>query len=430
MILDDDCLKGPTSRSKLNRSQPMKNGTWASRWLAYPSDVPVEQLLQVLLLSTLHGWVLGLLGVLRDLLEAGLARRHLLGEGVFLPRNVARVQHLLHETLLHQLGRAPQASCDAVHAPDVCEEHVLDVGALAAELAIKVVASGGNASLLDDDEHAQESLPGVRRKLIGVPAKVRLPCIAVDRPEHPAGRSHAEVVLVVVARQGGVVGLNVELELLLEPIAVQEPNDGLSIVVILVRHRLAWLGLDTELCVETDFLLVVHSHPEECCHVVHLISNLGVERRHEALTSTPENVVGGTQFLANIQHFLRLSAAIREGIKVRSCGSTILVPVVREKVLRAPQEFDAGLLLFPQQFVRHDIQVLLKFLQRVPLRRHVQVVEAVVVHAQLLEKLEGDVNALQVGLQRATPIPRPQVSFRVAEGICAHLPIEGMPPSN
>mmetsp|Transcript_3387 Transcript_3387/g.12681 ORF Transcript_3387/g.12681 Transcript_3387/m.12681 type:complete len:212 (+) Transcript_3387:668-1303(+) len=211
---------------------------------------------------------------------------------------------------------------------------------------------------------------------------------------------------------------------------MQEPNDGLSIVVVLVRHRLAWLGLDAELCVEADLLLVVHSHPEECCHVVHIISNLGVERRHEALTSTPEDVVGGTQLLANIQHFLRLSAAIREGIKFRSCGSAILVPVVREKVLRAPKEFDASLLLFPQQFVGHDIQVLLKFLQRVPLRRHVQIVEAVVVHAQLLEELEGDVNALQVGLQRATPIPGPQVSFRVAEGICAHLPIEGMPPSN
>jgi len=109
------------------------------------SDVTIEQLLQVLLLATLHHRLLGLLRILLDLLEAGLAAGNLLGERVLFPGAVPRVDGLLHDALLQQLGNAPQAASEAVHAADVCDEHVLDVGALAAELAVEVVASRGDA---------------------------------------------------------------------------------------------------------------------------------------------------------------------------------------------------------------------------------------------------------------------------------------------
>lgn len=69
-------------------------------------------------------------------------------------------------------------------------------------------------------------------------------------------RREDDVVLVRVAGQRGVVGLDVELEVLREAVLVQEGHDRLGVVVVLVAGGLLGLGLDQELALEADLLLV------------------------------------------------------------------------------------------------------------------------------------------------------------------------------
>lgn len=59
-------------------------------------------------------------------------------------------------------------------------------------------------------------------------------------------------MLVVVPREGGVVGFDIDLEIVLEAVGAEETDDGLSVVVVLVFGGLTGLGLDEELSSASD----------------------------------------------------------------------------------------------------------------------------------------------------------------------------------
>ena len=109
-----------------------------------------------------------------------------------------------------------------------------------------------------------------------------------------------------MAGERGVVGLDVHLEVLLQAVLVQEADDRLSVVVILVGRRLSSLGLDGELGLKANLLLVVHCHLQEACHVIQLCLHLRVQGRGEALAATPEDVGLTPELLAHLQHLPRL----------------------------------------------------------------------------------------------------------------------------
>ena len=58
------------------------------------------------------------------------------------------------------------------------------------------------------------------------------------------GHVHNDVMLVVVACQGGVVGFNVQLVVFIEVVRLEETDARLSVVVILVLHWFTRLGLN------------------------------------------------------------------------------------------------------------------------------------------------------------------------------------------
>ena len=69
-------------------------------------------------------------------------------------------------------------------------------------------------------------------------------------------RGHEDVVLVAVAGQHGVVGLDVQLEVFVQLVGLEEGDDGHGIVVVLMAGRLLGLRLDQQLASEADLLLV------------------------------------------------------------------------------------------------------------------------------------------------------------------------------
>ena len=67
---------------------------------------------------------------------------------------------------------------------------------------------------------------------------------------------HDDIVFVAVPCQHGVVGLNVELEVLIQLVRLEEGDDGHGVVVVLVTGGLLRLRLDQKLTLEADLLLV------------------------------------------------------------------------------------------------------------------------------------------------------------------------------
>ena len=69
-----------------------------------------------------------------------------------------------------------------------------------------------------------------------------------------------------VASQRGVVGLDVELEMLHQVVLPQEVEAGSRVAVVLVLRRLFRLGLDQERPLEADLLRVIDRH-DRAAHI-------------------------------------------------------------------------------------------------------------------------------------------------------------------
>ena len=201
------------------------------------------------------------------------------------------------------------------------------------------------------------------------------------------------VVLVRVAGHGGVVGLDVELDVLVEPVRLEEGDDGLRVVVVLVLGGLLGLGFDEELEGGSDVALVLDGHVEEGGQVVQLSLHVGVEVRDEALAAAPEHVVHPTQLVRHLHGLLYLRSSVRKHVRVGVGGRAVHVAGVGEEVGGAPQQLHSTRLLQLLRQVRQLVEDGVGLCHILALRCDVSVVEGVEAHAQLGEELEGGAQA-------------------------------------
>ncbi len=76
-------------------------------------------------------------------------------------------------------------------------------------------------------------------------------------PEQPKRRGKRDLVLERVPGEDRVALLEVQLHLVLQAVAVQEPGDRGDVIVVLVFGRLLRLGLDQDRALEADLVLVI-----------------------------------------------------------------------------------------------------------------------------------------------------------------------------
>lgn len=126
---------------------------------------------------------------------------------------------------------------------------------------------------------------------------------------------------------------------------LQEADDGLRVVVVLVLRGLTGLGLDEQLEVGADGLLVVHGHVQEAGQVVQLAPDVSVQDGLVALAAAPEHVVHTAQAVGHLHGLLHLGAGPREDVRVGGGRGALGVSPVREQVGGTPQQLDARLLL-------------------------------------------------------------------------------------
>ena len=88
----------------------------------------------------------------------------------------------------------------------------------------------------------------VGRELVGVPAEQQVAAVGVDRAEDPVRDGVGQLVVQRVAGERGVVGLDVQLELVLEAVSGEEAVERRRVEVVLVLGRLLRLRLDVGTC--------------------------------------------------------------------------------------------------------------------------------------------------------------------------------------
>ena len=165
---------------------------------------------------------------------------------------------------------ASRRARDGVDAADVRQVEVRRVDRLAAQLGVEVEAAGGEALVLDQLHQGGHQLLRVVGELVGVPAVARIAAIDVDGAEDAVGARRGDLVLEVQSRERRVIDLDVDLDLLRQPIALQEGEHGGDVVIVLVLGGLERLGLDEDRALEADAVLVLHDHGEEPAVLIEL----------------------------------------------------------------------------------------------------------------------------------------------------------------
>mmetsp|Transcript_2506 Transcript_2506/g.7224 ORF Transcript_2506/g.7224 Transcript_2506/m.7224 type:complete len:416 (+) Transcript_2506:80-1327(+) len=367
----------------------------------------------------------------RQLLEGGPAAHNFPAERGALVAGVALVDQRAHRAFgLHARGVA-QPSRIRIHAVDVADEEVLHIGRLAAHLCVEVEPAGREPALLEYDVHDVRGEADVVREHVRVPAEHGLVPVGVDGAQLAKGGRHGRLVLARVPRERAVVRLEVERKLVLQPVLPQEAEDRGRVVVVLMRHWLARLGLEQQRAAEADLVLVLGHHREEAGEVVELEPHVRVEDRLVALAAAPEHVVLPAQPVRHLEALLDRGRSTREHRRVRIRGGAIHVPARREEVCGPPKQLEAARRLDLAQPFRDDVKVCVGLGLRCALGPDVKVVKAVVRCADLFAKLRVDVHPPQrhVHLAERSVLPRSVDGAVESENVAA-VPAPCVPVRN
>ena len=152
--------------------------------------------------------------------------------------------------------------------------------------------------------------------------------------------------------------LDVDLHLVLEPVALQEAVHRRHVVVVLVLGRLLRLRLDQDRALEADLVLVLDDQVEEPAELVELALQVGVEQRLVALAAAPEHVVRAAQPMRHVEHVFTCRGRVGEHFRIGIGRRARHVAAVGEQVRRAPEQLDAGLAIFRSKLSTICVEVL------------------------------------------------------------------------
>ena len=127
----------------------------------------------------------------------------------------------------------------------------------AAGLGVKVKTSGESVTF-EHLIHAKGRVIDVKGELVGIPAQEHVPLIGVDAAQHAVHGGDAKIVLEGMSGKRRVIGFDVQLEILVQPVLPQKSDGRCGIKVVLVLHGLLRFGFDIEVAGKTDTPAVVH----------------------------------------------------------------------------------------------------------------------------------------------------------------------------
>ena len=133
-----------------------------------------------------------------------------------------------------------------------------------------------------------------------IPTQQRISRVGIDRTEHIIRARHLDVVLGRMTRQRGVIGFNVQFEVIRESVLVQKAQRRLGVVVVLVLGGFARFGFEEELKGVALLLLVLDGHAIERRHVVAFLFEIGVQQGLVTFATAPKDVIQASELVGNV----------------------------------------------------------------------------------------------------------------------------------
>ena len=291
------------------------------------------------------------------------------------------------------------------------DEQVVARDRLTAQLAVEHHPAGGEAAAAHDLEHAERHVLDRGGEQIEVPPEPIVAGVGVDRPEDAGVDRRRDLVVEVVTRECRVVGLDVDLDLVLEAVLLEKGVHRRDVVVVLVLGGLHALRLDEQCPLEPDRVLVLDDHVHEATELIEFARHVGVEERLVALATAPQHVVGAAEVVRSLHAVGHLGGGVHEQIGVGVGGGTRHEAAVREGVGGAPHQLDVGVGHLLAGVVDHLVEVPARLGEGVAGGCDVDVVERVEPDAELGDELErgvhlhpGGVHRIEIG--RVVGVPR------------------------
>ncbi len=236
-------------------------------------------------------------------------------------------------------------------------------------------------------------------------------------------------MLESVAGKGGVIHLDVDLEVLVKSVGAEETDNGLGVHIVLMLGRLHRLRLDEERAFETAGASIVTGSLEHLCEMVFLSLHLSVEKTHVALAASPEDVIRSSKLDSRINGVLDLHSSTGDNIEVRIGGGTVHIPSVTKHIGGSPKKLDVGTLHLLKSIVGDGLHAGFIFINSRSLVNKIHIVEAEVLDAQLVHDLEASVHLVLCPLDRIRSLVPLVVSGLATELVTARL-TECVPPSH
>ena len=153
-----------------------------------------------------------------------------------------------------------------------------------------------------------------------------------------------------------VIGLDIQLEILVESVLSQKAYCRCGIEIILMRHGLLRLGLDIEISLKSDASAIFHSHAHKRSYVFLLKLNIGVQQSFVALSSTPEYIASAAELNGNIERFFYLRSGKTINIDIVGAAGAVHKPRIAEHICRSPKAPDIRAVHFFKNIVRNFIK--------------------------------------------------------------------------
>src|SRR4029077_5572699 len=228
----------------------------------------------------------------------------------------------------------------------------------------------------------------------GVPSDQFVTRIGVNRAERPSGGGDLAFVMHRVTSQGGVIGLEVQLEVLEQPVFAEEVQACRRIKIVLVFGRFFWFWLDVEGACETDLLLVVDRHVQEPREVIDLSLEVRVPETCISLAATPEGITRPPELVRYLKRLLYLRGGVDKDIGIWAGRRAVAKPRVCKETSGSPEEFDCRALLFFLEDLHDRIEVLVRFREACSFRCDIAIVKRVEGSAEFLDEFEGDASPI------------------------------------
>ena len=195
-----------------------------------------------------------------------------------------------------------------------------------------------------------------------------------------------------VARQGGVVGLNVHLEILVQPVLAHKADRRCGIKIILVLHGLLWLGFNEEIARKADGAAVADRHFHQRGDVLLLKLHVGVQQRFIALSASPEHITPAAELHRAFQRLFDLCGRVAVYLHAVGGARAVHKAGIAKHIGRAPQALYAGCVHLLPDIVGDFIQARVCFGNGIGLGHQVHIVEAEIFYPQLLHKLKARIH--------------------------------------